>query len=66
MRRCAKILNIHRTTVSRKMNFLAAQARLAHQRYLNALDKLDHLIFDEMESFEHSKLKPLSIPIFVT
>lgn len=48
------------------MNFLAAQARLAHQRYLNALDKLDHLIFDEMESFEHSKLKPLSIPIFVT
>jgi len=33
MRRCAKILNIHRITVARKEIYLADKARLAHYNY---------------------------------
>ena len=69
LRRSAKILKIHRTTVARKLRFLADQARLQHQQFLQGLKTLGtrfrQVQFDEMESFEHTKLKPLSIPLVV-
>jgi len=56
--------------VARKLIFLAQQARLSHQEFLKAYRKTNCLIvqlqFDEMETLEHSKLKPLSIPLVVT
>lgn len=68
-RRIALRLGISRTTVARKLIFLAEQARIRQRRRL-----AQHLIhhgpfttvqFDEMFSYEHTRLKPLSIPVMV-
>lgn len=70
MRRAAKLLNIHRITVARKLRFLASQARLTHSKWLRSIvsegHHAVHVQFDEMETFEHTKLKPLSLPLVVT
>ena len=64
MRRCAKILRIHRTTVARKLAFLAHLARLRQERFQASwIGEL--LQFDEMETFVHTKWKPVSLPLIV-
>ena len=64
-RRCAFLLGINRKTVVRKLLFLAAQARKSHQKFLASLSPQAWVQFDDMESFEHSKCKPLSITLAV-
>jgi transposase-like protein len=68
-RRTALILGISRKTVDRKIRFLGENSRLELSRILK-----DRLLtqgafidvqFDEMESFEHTKCKPVSIPLVV-
>lgn len=68
LRRSAKILNLNRITVVRKFHFLAAQAQLRQKSFLRRfeVDKLGEVIFDEMETFEHTKMKPVSIPLATT
>ena len=70
MRRASRLLHISRATVDRKLSFLASRARLSHQNYLEGLrqdaNKIAEFQFDEVETFEHSKLKPLSIAMVVT
>ena len=63
MRRAAKILNIHRITVKRKLIYLAAKARLAQQELLGKLakDKVTFMQFDDLITIEHTKLKPLAV-----
>ena len=63
-RRIARVLRINPKTVVRKFLFLAQEAQLMHGKYLNTL-KVRQLQFDEMESFEHTRLKPLSIALAV-
>jgi transposase-like protein len=67
MRRCALILNIHRTTVKRKLNFLARRARQNQKILLDSLKErpVSHLQFDDLITIEHTKLKPLSVSIAV-
>ncbi len=67
-RRAAKILRVHRTTIVRKIRFLAEQARLRQSKFRKELaaTPITTIQFDEMETFEHTKLKPLSIPLAVT
>jgi transposase-like protein len=67
LRRSALIINIHRTTVDRKLRYLAQKSRLMHERLLNriALDKTTHLQFDDLITLEHTKLKPLSVTMAV-
>jgi transposase-like protein len=64
-RRSAKLLGISRTTVVRKFLFLAQQAAL----HLNALNRarpaVEVMEFDDLETFEHTKLKPLSVILVV-
>ena len=69
-RRMARVLKIHPITVARKLRFLGLKARTDHQEWLarsfNRTDqKLLHIQFDEMETSEHSKCKPLSIALAV-
>jgi hypothetical protein len=66
-RRIAKLLRINQKTVVRKFLFLANEAKLDRISFLKKFGKgkIDALQFDEMESFEHSKCLPLSIPILV-
>ena len=65
MRRIAKICNISRTTVSRKVTFLAQQARLQHKAWLEQAPTFECLQFDDLETFEHTKCKPISLCLFV-
>ncbi len=66
-RRSAFILNINKVTVARKLKFLAQQARLGQEEFLKKFEhsRINYVQFDEMETFEHTKLKPLSIAIVV-
>ena len=68
MRRAARLLRLHRTTVARKLEFLGLQAQKSHARFMERLaaHPLHKIQFDEMETFEHTKLKPLSIALAVT
>ena len=69
-RRSAVLLGTTRRTVARKLRFLADQARASHREDLAELARCPlrpkELQFDEMETFEHTKCKPLSIALLVT
>lgn len=65
-RRCARILRVNPKTVVRKFLFLGQLSLLQLEHHRNHLEKkIDTLVFDDMESFEHSKCKPLSITLAV-
>ena len=64
-RRIAILLRINRKTVVRKMKFLGIMAYLAHQESLKAFPPSQEVEFDDLETFEQSKLKPLSVPILI-
>lgn len=64
-RRIAILLNISRTTVSRKFLFLAAHIRFKNQKHYQLLGPVHEVQFDDLETFEHSKLKPLSVTLAV-
>jgi hypothetical protein len=68
-RSVARLLRTDLKTVARKLDFLATQARLSRQAFLDSLSASGAsqtlLQFDEMESFERSKCLPLSIPLAV-
>jgi transposase-like protein len=63
-RRMAQVMNISRTTVVRKFLFLAREAKIKQAESLKHFQG-EAFQFDEMESFEHTRLKPLSIAIAV-
>ena len=67
MRRSAWILGVQYSTVARKLKFLAHQERISIEELLQRfrLSAISALHFDEMETFEHTKCKPLSIPLVV-
>lgn len=65
-RRMAIILGCDRKTIVRKFLFMAMQARKEHERRIKEGEiKTSFVQFDEMETFEHTRLKPLSIAIAV-
>jgi len=63
-RRCAEIFGIHRITVARKLVRLGGQSRLSNRLGRETMD-VQVAVFDEMETFEHSKCKPLSVVVAV-
>jgi hypothetical protein len=67
MRRSALLLRVHRTTIERKLRYLAQVSRVKHENLLKKIgtDKTIHLQFDDLITTEHTKLKPLSITIAV-
>lgn len=65
-RRIALNLKTNRKTVVRKFLFMAGLAKKAHESALQqGLLKTELAQFDEMETFEHTRLKPLSIALAV-
>lgn len=66
-RRCAIIMSVNRGTVAKKLTRLAQFGRAGHRRWLRSdgLPRGTVAVFDEMETFEHSKMKPLSIAVVV-
>jgi transposase-like protein len=57
-------LKIHRDTVARLLIAIAKEARRQNQKVL-ATSKPRVVVFDEMETFEHTKCKPVSIVVAV-
>lgn len=65
LRRIALLLNLSRTTVSRKLIFLGAQARIKFETSRSCLKDLNQIQFDDLETSEHTKCKPLSVTLAV-
>ncbi|KHE92140.1 MAG: hypothetical protein SCABRO_02114 [Candidatus Scalindua brodae] len=67
MRRAAKLLGVHQITVARKLQFLAAQARMKQDKFLESLreNRVQNFQFDDLITIEHTKCKPLSVTIAV-
>jgi hypothetical protein len=64
-RRTARILSINRKTVARKVRFLGFHARVHLTEVNRSLPKVASLQFDDMETIEHTKMKPLSVSLAV-
>ncbi len=64
-RECARVLHINKTTVARKIVRLGKWAKAIHEKDLERMHGYSEVVFDEMETFEHSKCKPLSIAVAV-
>lgn len=65
LRRSARLLTVNRKTVARKLKFLGPWA-LYWLKEFNALEKPSPVMeFDDLETFEHSKCKPLSVTLAV-
>lgn len=65
LRECHRKLKINRKTVTRKLIFMAARAQLKLEALNKKRNKTSVVEFDDMETFEHTKCKPLSITIAV-
>ena len=66
-RRLARLLQINRKSLVRRQSFLAKFAGLENAKDLVRLEgQVEHLQFDEMETFEHTKCKPLSLALAVS
>jgi len=66
MRRAARLLGLARRTVEQRVRWMAGQARKAHAEFLAASPVLTSYVqFDEMETYEGSRLRQLSIALAV-
>jgi transposase-like protein len=68
LRRVAILLKIDRRTVARKLIFMASVSRLKNQIFLRNLSnsrKFKRIQFDELQTIEHTKCKPLSVALAV-
>lgn len=64
-RRSARILSLHRVTVARKFSFLSFEAEFELRRDNLRKPKATVVEFDDLETFEHTKYKPLSVTLAV-
>ncbi|MBX2839131.1 MAG: transposase [Gammaproteobacteria bacterium] len=65
IRRIAIVHGISKCTVAARIPFLAKQARAEHRRWLELHSPFDAVQFDDLETFEHTKCKPLTVPAVV-
>ena len=64
-RRCALIFFVNIKTVARKIRKMSSYCKKKNEDFLNKKNDVKSFIFDEMETFEHTKCKPLSIALSV-
>ena len=64
-RKCSELLGINKKTVARKIICLGAIARACMTADRGIPKPETVVVFDEMETFEHTKCKPLSIALAV-
>ena len=65
MRRLAIVMQVSRTTLARKLIYLGKRSRAKLQTEQKRKPKIRSIQFDDVETFEHSRAKPLSIFIVV-
>lgn len=64
-REAARVLKINRKTIVRKFKFMGAHAEIKLSQFNQKLPQAQAIQFDDMETFEHTKCKPLSITLAV-
>lgn len=64
-REAARMLNLNRKTIVRKFLFLAQKSQKEFYRRNKALPPAVEVEFDDLETFIHSKCKPVSVTLFV-
>lgn len=64
-RRSALIIGINRKGIASRVRRFGRLCQMNLALYRQSRELCEEVIFDEMESFEHSKCKPLTIPIAV-
>lgn len=65
MRALARNLNLDRKTIERKLLFLGEQAKISLHKQLMNRPPCEIFEFDDLETAEHSKCKPLSVTLAV-
>jgi transposase-like protein len=65
MRRAALLAGVTRKTVERVLEREAIEANRRMRRFNEALPKAEIVEFDDLETFEHTKCKPLSVTLAV-
>ncbi len=68
LRRAAILLSADRKTINRKLKILGARAQADHQEWLEERFhplSIGHIHFDDLETAEHTKCKPLSVTLAV-
>ena len=65
LRRAARLLHVSRTTVARKLVYLGKQAQIELKTQNQLHPRCETVEFDDQETFEHTKCKPLSITLAV-
>ena len=65
MNEVARILRITYKTVARKLAYLSKKCEAENEDVLRAYHKVDSVQFDELETLEHTKCKPVSIALAV-
>lgn len=64
-RSVAETIGVHPMTIARRVTRFGACAKVQFRKLNRNQPRAIEVVFDEMETFEHTKLKPLSIPIAV-
>lgn len=64
-RRSARLLKVTRKTIARKLIFLAGKLREENKKRFLQGTLISAFQFDDLETFEHTKLKPLSVTMAV-
>ena len=66
-RRIAHLLKINRKTVDRKVKFLGIKHKKSRFKFLEnyKINKASKVQFDDLVTFEHTKLKPVAISLMV-
>lgn len=65
LRRIALLLNLSRTTVARKLAFLARVSKERQRHFQKTRPKVRQVQFDDLITLEHTKCKPLAISLAV-
>lgn len=66
-RRAALILGVSRRTIARKLIYLGRLCRNMHHEFLKPYHgKIKTIQFDELQTIEHTKCKPLSVAVAVS
>ena len=65
MNEISRIVRVNRKTVDRKLVYLSKKCLLENEDILSKRHKVDSVQFDEMETVEHTKCKPVAVALAV-
>ncbi len=65
LRESARMLKINRKTVVRKLVFMGLKAKTELDKFNKSMNIAREVLFDDLETFEHTKCKPVSIGLMV-